>query len=331
MAGLRLAALAAIIANVAIIVTGSVVRITGSGLGCPDWPTCDGSSIVPRAESAQWHTFVEFGNRLMTFVVLAVAIWVVVAAWRAVHGTGQADRTLRQLAVAQVVGVLVQAVLGGVTVLTGLHPLIVAAHLLASMALVAVAVVLHDRAGARVAGSSSGSAVPASSPPGTVESPAPAPGLRSLAKVVVAAAGTVLVLGTLVTAAGPHSGGEPGLERLAIDIRTIAVAHTDAVWLLVGATVASWLVARANGAERAQRASVVLLGIEVVQGAIGYTQYALGVPPAPVVFHVLGAALVWLAAWRLAVVVHPGPTVPAQLATAGSATGPVEFPASPSR
>lgn len=282
---LRTAAVAGIVANIAIIVTGSVVRITGSGLGCPDWPTCEGASVVPRAATAEWHTFIEFGNRLMTFAVLAVALWVLWLVRRQAAGPTPREATLRRLAWAQVAGVLAQAVLGGITVLTGLLPLVVAAHLLASMALVAVAVALHDRALVR---------------------PAPVvPALRPLSAVAVVAAGAVLVLGTLVTAAGPHSGGDPGTVRLGLDIRLLAVAHADAVWLLVGTTVACLIVARAHGAERAVRAAWLLLGLEVVQGSIGYAQYALGVPPAPVVVHVLGAALVWLAVWRLALAARP--------------------------
>lgn len=309
---LRRAALAALVANVAIIMTGSVVRITGSGLGCPDWPTCEGGSVVPRAETAEWHTFIEFGNRLMSFVVLAAAAWVLVAAWRATAASaevgssgvavrdgpvvsGAHQRGIRALALVQVVGVLVQAVLGGITVLSGLSPPVVAVHLLASMVLVAAAVVLHARA-----------AVVADPDRADVVDPDRAGLLRPLAWLIVAAAAVVLVLGTLVTGAGPHSGGDPGTARLPLDIRTLAVAHADAVWFLVAVTVAVLLVARSVGAGRVVVAAGLLLGVEVAQGALGYAQYALGVPPVPVVFHVLGATLVWIAAWRLVMVVSSG-------------------------
>lgn len=280
---LRRAALAALVANIGIIVTGGVVRLTGSGLGCPDWPTCEGRSVVPPADTSQWHTWIEFGNRLMTFVVLATAAWVVVAAWRAAWERDD----VRRLALLQPIGVIGQAVLGGVTVLTGLHPLIVAAHLLASMVLVAGATALHHR----VSGA------------GTDR----AGGLRPLTTALVVVAGAVLVLGTLVTAAGPHA-GDPGTVRLGLDIRTFAIAHADAVWLLVGLTIATWLVARGLGARHAASAAAVLLAVEVVQGGIGYLQYALGIPALPVAFHLLGAALVWMAAWRLAMSVRPAGT-----------------------
>lgn len=309
---LRRAALTVLVANVAIIMTGSVVRITGSGLGCPDWPTCEGGSVVPRAETAEWHTFVEFGNRLMSFVVLAAAAWVLVAAWRATSAARQAGRAgvdadgvrpgrdhrgIRALALVQVGGVLVQALLGGITVLSGLSPPVVAVHLLASMVLVAAAVVLHERA-----------AVLADPDRAEALGPDRVALLRPLAWLAVAAAGVVLILGTLVTGAGPHSGGEPGTARLPFDIRTLAVAHADAVWFLVAATVAVLLVARSTGAGRVVVAAGVLLGLEVAQGVLGYAQYALGVPPVPVVFHVLGATLVWIAAWRLVMAVSSGGT-----------------------
>ncbi|MBY5161798.1 COX15/CtaA family protein [Salsipaludibacter albus] len=279
---LRRAALAALVANIGIVLTGGIVRVSESGLGCPDWPACEGTRVVPAAADAQWHTFVEFGNRLLTFVVLAAAVWVVLAARREAR-----DRPdLRRLAWVQPVGVGAQAALGGVTVLTGLHPLVVAAHFLASMALVAAAVVLVGRTDPR--------------PHDDVT------GLRLATGAVVVVAGAVLVLGTLVTGSGPHA-GDPGTVRLGLDIRTIAVAHADAVWLLVGATVAVLAVAVAMGATRVRRAATLLLGLELAQGGLGYLQYALGVPPLPVVFHILGAALVWAAAWHLAMAVRPGP------------------------
>ncbi len=292
----RRAAMVSLVANIGIVLTGGIVRVTGSGLGCPDWPACSGTSVVPAAEELQWHTAIEFGNRLLTFAVLAAAVAVVWAVRRDAPGR----RDLRGLAWAQPAGVLGQAVLGGVTVLTGLHPLVVAAHFLASMALVAAAVVLVERA-AGVAGT-------------TIT------GLRVATGAIVVAAGTVLVLGTLVTGAGPHA-GDPGTVRLGLDIRTMAVAHADAVWVLVGLTVAVLAVAAAAGAPRATRAAGVLLGLELVQGGIGYAQYVLGVPPAPVVVHILGAALVWAAAWHLAVVVRPRPRrdAPADVATTAPA------------
>ncbi|MDX1622010.1 MAG: COX15/CtaA family protein [Nitriliruptorales bacterium] len=270
-------ALAAVIVNVAIVFTGGLVRVTGSGLGCPDWPTCTGDRVVPSASDATWHTAIEFGNRLMTFLVLAVVVWLFVAARRRSE-----DLRVRRLALLLPLGVLAQAVLGGVTVLTGLHPLIVAAHFLLSMVLIAIAVLLHLRVSADrpVTGTASTTRV------------------RVLALATVTAAAAVLVLGTLVTASGPHA-GDPGTVRLGLDIRTIARVHAGAVWAVTLLTAATYLVARREQSSRVQRAAGVLLAVEVIQGTVGYTQYALDIPAALVAVHILLASLFWVAAVRL--------------------------------
>ncbi len=174
--------------------------------------------------------------------------------------------------------------------LTDLNPLVVAAHFLLSMVLIAVAVVLHDRA---------------SSPP-----PAePVPALRWMSRLLVPVAASVLVLGTIVTATGPHA-GDPGTPRLGLSIRTMAVAHADAVWALVALTVATLVVAKALGASRVARAAGVALVVEVAQGGVGYLQYALGIPAELVSLHLLGACLVWVAVLRIAVATRPEAVLP---------------------
>ena len=277
---LVLAARAALVANIGIVVTGGIVRVTGSGLGCPDWPTCDGTAVapLPGSEHAGWRAAIEFGNRLLTFVVLAATLAVVVGVVR----SRPHPRGIEPLAWALPAGVLLQAVIGGVTVLTGLSPLIVAAHFLASMVLIAVAVALLGR----LRRASADGVADAGRGPATPE------GLRQATTVLVAIAAVVLVLGTLVTGSGPHS-GDPTAARLPLDIRLMAIAHADAVWLLVGLTVASVLVARRIGPPVLARALTVLLGLELAQGGVGYLQYVLGIPPALVSLHILGAALVW--------------------------------------
>lgn len=279
---LRRLALAAIVTNVGIVLTGGVVRLTGSGLGCPDWPTCDGDRIIPSGGGAEagWHQAIEFGNRLLTFLVLGVAVATFVAAWRRRR---ELSAEVMRLAAAIPLGVLAQAVLGGITVLTGLHPLVVAAHFLLSMVLVAVAVTLHYRV--------------ADTPRGVVsEAGGHRPGVRRLAVALVVVGATVLVLGTIVTAAGPHA-GDPGTERLAVDIRDAVRLHTAAVWLTVGITVAVALMARRGTPLR--RAAGVLLGLEIAQGVVGYTQYFTGIPEALVAVHLLLASLFWVAAVRV--------------------------------
>ncbi|MEX0705085.1 MAG: COX15/CtaA family protein [Nitriliruptoraceae bacterium] len=267
---LRRFTLLAIVVNVGIVFTGGLVRLTGSGLGCPDWPSCTPDSLVPvpGGDHAGWQTAIEFGNRMLTFVVLASAI----AVWVQVRRTRPHPRVVEVLAVALPAGVLAQAVVGGITVLTGLSPYTVATHFLLSMGLIATAVVLHDRTRA------------AHEPGATVS-------VRRTAAVLLVIAAVVLLLGTVVTSSGPH-GGDPSAPRLALDIRMAALAHADAVWMLLGVTVA--LVAMTwNGPPRVRRAARILLAIELAQGSIGYAQYVLGVPAVLVGAHILGAALVW--------------------------------------
>jgi heme a synthase len=286
-------ALAAIITNVGIVFSGGLVRVTGSGLGCPTWPRCDEESFVPTPGGAHagWQTAIEFGNRMLTFVVLAAALAVLYEArrQRAHH-----PRSVLLLAWGLPLGVLAQAVMGGITVLTGLTPFTVAMHFLLSMVLIAMAVVLHER-------------VRLPDPDAPVRS-----GLRMATTALVVVAFAVLVLGTLVTGAGPHA-GDPSTPRLGVDIRLVALAHADAVWLLVGLTVALVAVTW-RGPARLSRALRTLLAIQVVQGTIGYVQYATGIPEALVAAHILGAALMWMVAmavWaRAHPVAHPTPREP---------------------
>lgn len=274
---LRRLTLAAVITNIAIVVTGGAVRLTGSGLGCPEWPTCNAGSVLPvrSAEVASLHQAIEFGNRLLTFVVLGVAV----AALAAVLRRRPRRPDLVRPAVLLLVGILAQAVLGGVTVLTGLDPLIVAAHFLLSMALIAAAVVLHHRAGRE---------------PG-LRRPTVRPELRILQRVLVVVVLGVLTLGTLVTASGPHA-GDANTPRLPLDPRVISQFHADAVFLLLGLIIALGFALRATDSPaRPQRAVGMLLGIAVAQGLIGYVQYFTGLPEVLVGFHLLGACLVWVA------------------------------------
>lgn len=288
---LRRLSVAAIVTNVAIVVTGGIVRLTGSGLGCPDWPTCRGGEVLPRpgAETG-WHQAVEFGNRLMTFLVLAFAV----GAWLSARRAARDRPGIRRVAVLLPVGVLAQAVLGGVTVLTELHPLIVATHFLVSMGLIAAATVLYERV-ARWSGAR----------PHVVSGADPR--VRELAVGLLVVAGTVLVLGTLVTASGPHA-GDPGTPRLGLDVRDVARVHAASVWLTVAATLAVWaMAARGQAAPRVARAARALLLVEVAQGSVGYLQYALGVPAWLVTVHLLLASVFWVAVVRLVVLARERP------------------------
>lgn len=268
-------ALAAVVANTVIVVTGALVRLTGSGLGCPSWPRCGGSSFVTTPEYGV-HGAIEFGNRTLTFVLAAVVVACIVATML----QRPRRRDLVLLSWGLFAGVAAQGVLGGITVLTDLNPWIVASHFLVSMGLIATAVALHARS---------------AEPAGPVR-PVGAAQARWLARATVAVAAGVLVLGTLVTGSGPH-GGDRSVARTGLDPATVSQVHANAVMLLIGLTVATLVVLRVTRAPgRAQAAAALLALAELAQGAIGYLQYFTGLPVALVAVHVLGACLVWLAA-----------------------------------
>lgn len=264
--------LASLVANVLIVITGGAVRLTGSGLGCPNWPSCTGESYtVTRAMGI--HGAIEYGNRILAFlVVLIVGATLVAALLRRPR-----DRRLVLLAALLVGGVLGQAVVGGITVLTGLNPYVVAAHFLVSMAALAAAYFLWARAAGERAEGAAGS-------------------VRWLGVAVVVTTIAVLTIGTVVTGSGPHA-GDPETPRTGFDPELVAQLHTDAVFLLIGLSVAAWLALRAIGAgRRAITAAAILVGVELAQGVIGFVQYFTALPIALVAAHMAGACAVWLAA-----------------------------------
>jgi cytochrome c oxidase assembly protein subunit 15 len=265
---IRPLAVSSLVVNILIVVTGGVVRLTSSGLGCPTWPHCEGHSFVPH-RALGIHGAIEFSNRMVTFLLAAVAIATFVAAWR--YGRPAVLR----LAFVLVLAVPAQAVIGGITVLTDLNPWIVAFHLLVSLAMIGVAVVLLRRLD-----EGDGPALP--TVPG---------GVAWVVRAAFLAGWAVLYAGTVVTGSGPHAGAA-AVPRNGLDPRALSQLHSDLVFLLVGLTLASVLVLRAVDAPaRAQRAAALLLGVEVAQAAIGFAQYFTGLPVILVSFHLLGAAL----------------------------------------
>jgi len=266
-----------LVAQVLIVVTGGVVRLTGSGLGCPTWPQCVPGSYTPVVQQAQgWHKDIEFGNRMLTFAVGAAAVAVVVCVTAWVVRT-RAPKRLLAFAAIPVLGVMLQAVVGGITVLTDLAPAAVAAHFLVSMVLVAASTVLLLALARPVA--------PASA---RVE-------VRAVVGALAVVAAAVLALGTVVTGSGPHSGDAATPSRFGFDPRTVAWLHADAVWLFVGLVLALIVVLRlADAAPRARTWARWLLVVTLLQGAIGYTQYFTGLPGALVAAHMLGASLLTL-------------------------------------
>jgi cytochrome c oxidase assembly protein subunit 15 len=263
--------------NILIVLTGGVVRLTASGLGCPTWPRCTDESFVPHGELGL-HGAIEFGNRLVTFLLAAVAIATFVTAWK--YGR----RSLVRLALVLGLGVPAQAVIGGITVLTDLTPWIVAFHLLVSMAMIQVAVILLRRL--REGDAPALATVPS--------------GTTWLVRSTFVAGWVVLYLGTIVTGSGPHA-GDLDAPRNGLDPAALSQLHTDAVFLLLGLTIGAVFALRAVGAPaRAVRAAVVLLGVELAQGVVGFVQYFTGLPVVLVGLHLLGSALVAAAlAWLL--------------------------------
>jgi cytochrome c oxidase assembly protein subunit 15 len=259
----------------ALVLTGGAVRLTGSGLGCPTWPECTPGSYtpVPHQEEKQLHAWIEFGNRLLTFALLLAALLVVLN----ILITRRKD--LRLLAAGQVLGILGQGVLGGITVLTDLHPATVASHLLLSMLLIAGATSLYSRRH-----------VP------SVRISAPTKTISVLSRAHVLVSFLVLILGTLVTGSGPHAGDEKS-PRFGFDIQTVAWIHADAVIFLMGLTVA--FLVTASLTQVSKRAIYIFLGISLAQGAIGYLQYFTGIPEILVAAHLLGATVFWIASWRV--------------------------------
>ncbi len=298
---------ASLVANVMLVITGGAVRLTDSGLGCPDWPRCTAGSFVVH-DAMGIHGFIEFGNRLLTFVLTAVAILTWVAAMR----YRPRRSSLRWLATVMLLGIPAQAVVGGVAVLTELNPWVVSLHLLASLAIICVCVAFLRRV-------DEGDEAP---------TPTVMPVVRGLGVATFAVTWLVLYVGTVVTGSGPHA-GDASSPRTGLDPESIAQLHADLVCLLVGLTVGTWVALRVSGApERALHAAALLLGIEVVQGAIGFLQYFTGVPTLLVGLHMLGAALVAAgAAWLVVGMRDRGPVVEA--AVVERALDPVPEPAFP--
>lgn len=300
-------AMAAVVVNAGIMVSGAAVRVTGSGLGCPTWPNCTPASLVPRAATHPTvHTAIEFGNRLLTFLVIAVGVACLVAALRLRHGPeGRRRPDLVKLALIQPFYVVFQAIVGGLTVLTKLNPAVVSAHFLLSVPLVAAAFALYARAG-----EGDGPAV------ATVRDE-----IRWLGRALIAAVVALVIAGTVVTGSGPH-GGDPAAPRYGFNIQDVAQLHVDVVWITVGLTFTLLVALRLTSAPtRAIRAAAILFGVELAQGVIGYVQYFLGVPEALVILHVLGATLVWIAALNVYFTLRtrPGAPVPSPAMTAEAA------------
>ena len=273
--------LVAAILLAAIIVTGAAVRLTGSGLGCPEWPNCTAGKLTAGA-SDDVHAQIEFANRMVTGLVsLAVIIAVLGSLVRL-----PPRKDLIWLSVGLVVGVIAQALLGALVVSELLDPPFVMAHFLISAVLLGNAIVLFHRAGL---------------PDDMRSRPSVRPGSLWMGRLLVVAASAVLVTGTVVTGAGPHSGdagdgAKLKATRLDLAVPEVARIHGTSVMVFLALTLITlWLVSRDPGRRRVMERLSLLLALIVAQGALGYTQYFNGVPPLLVGFHVAGATAVFSA------------------------------------
>ena len=265
----------------AIVFTGALVRITGSGLGCSTWPECTPGSYTPTPDQpeAPLHAWIEFGNRLLTFVLLINAL----ALMFAILKSGK--RELRKLGALQILGILAQGVLGGITVLTALNPATVAAHFLLSIILIAGALSLRQRAHGK--------------------SPIEITLIPLVTKLIwlhLLLTSLVLIAGTIVTGSGPHA-GDSTAERFDLDSRTVAWIHADLVIALLGVSIALLIAIRLGLAGQARQVLSgriqIFLIVALAQGGIGYIQYFTKLPEALVAAHIIGSIAVWLSAWNL--------------------------------
>ncbi|WDF34753.1 COX15/CtaA family protein [Arthrobacter agilis] len=275
----RRLAVASLVSQIAIVVTGGAVRLTASGLGCPEWPRCTADSIVTTPEMG-FHGVIEFGNRLLTFVLVIIAVAMIVSLLRLRRGR----KDLFRLSIGLFLGIPAQAVIGGITVWTGLNPWIVGLHFIVSMVLVALATVLVNRARLSAAQHALGRA------------PAAPPLLRQLLVTSTVLTSIAIVLGVVVTGSGPHA-GDHGAARNGLDSDLVTRFHALPVYLLVATVALALVVAWRAGVHAKLRKALVLLGaVVLVQGVIGYTQHFLHLPVALVALHMLGASLLMAAA-----------------------------------
>ncbi|WP_298133045.1 COX15/CtaA family protein [Micropruina sp.] len=260
---LRRWAVANLIANMVIVWTGALVRLTKSGLGCSTWPECDAGSYVPQPE-AEWHAFIEFGNRTLTFVLIIIALGTAITAFRTVR-----ERRIRVLTIVIGLGIGFQGVIGGITVLTELNPWVVGLHMVLSVGLIVACVtVVHDAFELRPVG------VPRR--------------LRLATQAVFWLSLAMMYLGTVVTGAGPHS-GDGAAQRNGFDLSEVARLHSVTMWITLAITL--WLAYAARGVRRLQRAALGVIGTAVLQAIIGYTQYFNHLPMGVVFAHMIGTTL----------------------------------------
>lgn len=317
-------ALASVIANAVLIATGAAVRLSSSGLGCPDWPTCTKSSLVAAHSAGQTslNTAIEFGNRLLTYPLVAIAGLTFIAGLRYYQTHGRGRKDLVWLSAILPLGVVAQAVVGGIVVLTKLNPAMVAAHFLLSSAIIlTAAVVLHARAAAldnarldRTGPDNAGADAPP--PPARRD-------LRLLAGLLTGITALMLAAGTVVTGSGPLAGTtidshghRTTVPRFHFSLESVTQLHADIGWFIGALTVALVIgLYYAGGSRRTVRLGWIVLAGLGVQGVIGYVQYFNHLPAGLVWVHVASSVTVWI--FVLQLFLSTGTNLPRSAASAG--------------
>jgi cytochrome c oxidase assembly protein subunit 15 len=265
-----------------IVLTGAIVRLTGSGMGCPTWPECVEGSYAPvQGQIEGFNAWIEFGNRLLTFVVGLACVLAILAVLISKR------KDLRLLVLGQIAGILGQVILGAITVKTHLHPLSVASHFILSIILIAGAQSLLTKAKIEYKWKKMEKNT-----------------LHLLARSHVLLTFAVIVVGTIVTGSGPHA-GDVAAPRFDLDIRTMAWLHADLVIALLGLSLA-YLISSTTPAATKRLLKFFFL-VSLLQGGIGYIQYFLGLPELIVIAHILGSTLVWICAWKVWISVYRQP------------------------
>lgn len=287
-------AIANLIAQIGIIVTGGLVRLTGSGLGCSQWPLCEPGQFTPQfREESSIHPYIEFGNRTLTGVLTVIAVLLLIAVYRRQPAASRPQ--IKKLAWLPLIGIAIQAVVGGITVLVDLHPAVVGSHMLISLGLVAISAYLVWR----------------------IDHPDTAPRLLFPgAKILTAAIGltsaVLVILGVIVTGAGPHSGDDEAPYRWAMDTVAITRLHSLSAWLFtLVAIIGLVLVIRhaktspSPESATAAKAWGLIMAITIAEGVVGYVQHLTNLPEALVLTHMfLASLLVMAVAWG-ASTLHP--------------------------
>ena len=282
---LRWAATSALVVSILIVFTGGVVRVTGSGLGCPTWPSCNPDSLAP-TEVMGIHGIIEFANRVFSAFMAVPVAWVIIAA----RLQKPRERSLTRLAWSQFWLVVANAIAGGITVLTGLNPWVVSLHFVMAIALLSTTTLTWHRVHERVQ----------ATPPPT------RPSARRLSWVLVAVSLVLIIVGTLVSGSGPHSGDSAEVSRMPLDWVAVTIVHGLLGTATLVLAIVLWVVLRRDpNAILAGRRVVIFVAVVIAQGAIGVTQALHSLPALLVAIHLLGAALVWAGVLRVLLEVNP--------------------------